>query len=128
MSTAGCEAGFSHSERRKFLDEKLTKALDKIEQEAVLRLTDIEGLVHCPFCPFAAVCGPVMEDKEFRCHRPECRKVSCRLCHEETHIPMSCEEARRDRQASSARHTVEEARSEALIRKCNKCTLLSPNL
>ncbi|KND89942.1 E3 ubiquitin-protein ligase [Tolypocladium ophioglossoides CBS 100239] len=121
MSTDGCEAGFSHSERHKFLDEKLATALDKIEQEAVLRLTDIEGLVHCPFCPFAAVCGPATEDKEFRCQRPECRKVSCRLCNEETHIPLSCEEAKRDRRAFSARHTVEEARSEALIRKCNKC-------
>ncbi|POR31761.1 E3 ubiquitin-protein ligase [Tolypocladium paradoxum] len=121
MSTDGCDAGFSHSERHKFLDEKLTAALDKIEQEAVLRLTDIEGLAHCPFCPFAAVCGPATEDKEFRCQRPDCRKVSCRLCNEETHIPLSCEEAKRDRQAFSARHTVEEARSEALIRKCNKC-------
>lgn len=53
LSMDGCEAAFSHASRQKFLDEKLASALDRIEQETVLRLAGIEDLVSCPFCPFA---------------------------------------------------------------------------
>jgi TRIAD3 protein (E3 ubiquitin-protein ligase RNF216) len=120
MSMDGCSAGFSLAQRALFLDKKLTTALDRIEQEAVLRMAGIENLETCPFCPYAAEYPPVEVDKEFRCDNPQCQQVSCRLCRKETHIPKSCAEVAADR-GLDARHVLEEAMSEALIRRCNNC-------
>ncbi|RWA09698.1 hypothetical protein EKO27_g5401 [Xylaria grammica] len=120
MSLDGCSAGFSRTQRALFLDRKLTVALDRIEQEAVLRMAGIENLETCPFCPYAAEYPPVEIDKEFRCDNLHCQQVSCRLCRKETHIPKTCAEADADR-GRDARHILEEAMSEALIRRCNQC-------
>lgn len=120
MSLDGCSAGFAQAQRRLFLDKKLTVALDRIEQEAVLRMAGIENLETCPFCPYAAEYPPVEIDKEFRCENPVCQQVSCRLCRRETHIPKTCAESQADR-GLDARHILEEAMSEALIRRCNNC-------
>ena len=117
----GCSAGFSFAEKKRFLDKGLRTALDRIEQEAVLREAGIENLETCPFCPYAAEYPPVEQDKEFRCEMPDCRKVSCRLCRKETHIPKSCAEAAATEEGLTARREIEEAMSDALIRKCNKC-------
>lgn len=78
------------------------------------------SLSECPFCDFKADYELAVDDKEFRCLNPSCGKTSCRLCEKETHIPMSCEEAKATT-SSSARQKVEEAKSEALIRRCNRC-------
>lgn len=110
----------ANSTRSNFLDENTTIALERNEQEANLRMAGIENLASCPFCPYAAEYPPVEIDKEFRCEAPDCEKVSCRLCKLESHIPKSCEENAKDI-GLSVRRQVEEAMSEALIRKCNKC-------
>ncbi|KAI1804948.1 hypothetical protein F4811DRAFT_250097 [Daldinia bambusicola] len=120
MSVDGCEAGFSADQKKLFLDKKLRVALERLEQEAMLRMAGIENLETCPFCPYAAECPPIEVDKEFTCVNPGCEKVSCRLCHKETHIPKTCAEASRDH-GLDARHVLEEAMSEALIRNCNNC-------
>jgi TRIAD3 protein (E3 ubiquitin-protein ligase RNF216) len=120
VSIDGCKGTFSKDQKDLFLDDKLVAALDKIEQEANLRLADIPDLERCPFCPYAAEYPPVEENKEFRCDNPECGIVSCRLCRKATHIPKSCEENMRE-MGHSLRRQIEEARSAALIRKCNKC-------
>ncbi|KXX77262.1 Protein ariadne-1 [Madurella mycetomatis] len=120
MSTDGCEATFSKDQRDLFLDENLVAALDKIEQETVLRMAAIENLETCPFCSYAAEYPPVEENKEFRCENLECGMVSCRRCRQETHIPKTCEEHARE-SGHSARRLIEEAMSAALIRTCNKC-------
>ncbi|PKK50754.1 hypothetical protein CI102_5891, partial [Trichoderma harzianum] len=117
----GCSAPFSLTERAKFLDKGLVTALERIEQDAVLRAANIEGLVQCPFCSFAAICVPEKENREFPCQNPDCLVVSCRLCRAESHVPLSCEEATQ-KAGFSARHEIEEAMSSALIRKCNKCS------
>ena len=121
MSTCqeGCAAGFSLDQRKLFLDDKTAAALNRIEQDAVLRMASLDSLAECPFCPYAAEYPPVEVDKEFRCDNPDCGIVSCRLCKKETHIPKSCKEAREE--CHSARHQIEEAMTEALIRICNKC-------
>lgn len=124
LSLDGCSAGFSPGERSRFLDEGLATALDRIEQDAMLRSANIDGLVTCPFCVFAAICGPVEESREFPCQNPDCAVVSCRLCKSESHVPLSCEEAAQ-KVGISARHQIEEAMSAALIRKCNKCKMLN---
>ncbi|KAK4248301.1 hypothetical protein C7999DRAFT_40445 [Corynascus novoguineensis] len=120
MSVDGCAATFSKDQKELFLDERLATALELIEQEEVLRLAGIDGLEHCPFCRYAAEYPPVEENKEFRCENPECSLVSCRLCRQETHLPKTCQEAAQER-GISARRTIEEAMSAAMIRKCNKC-------
>ncbi|KAK3307301.1 uncharacterized protein B0T15DRAFT_395501, partial [Chaetomium strumarium] len=120
MSTEGCDGTFTKDQKELFLDANLTTALDRNEQEAVLRMAGIENLATCPFCPYAAEYPPVEVNKEFRCDNPDCGLVSCRLCRQETHIPKTCEEVTRER-GQSARRTIEEAMSAALIRTCNKC-------
>jgi TRIAD3 protein (E3 ubiquitin-protein ligase RNF216) len=120
----GCSAGFSSEERAKFLEDGLDTALERIEQESMLRSANIDNLVMCPFCPFAAECCPVEENREFCCQNPECEIVSCRLCRLESHVPLSCDEAAKQR-GYSARQQIEEAMSAAMIRKCNKCKMPS---
>ncbi|KAF4967919.1 hypothetical protein FSARC_4612 [Fusarium sarcochroum] len=120
MSTDECTGSFSHSERQKFLDKRLTSALDRIEQEDVLRMAGLENLAECPFCHYAEEYPPVEVNREFRCQDPECAITSCRLCNFETHIPKTCEEAALAR-GVDMRRDVEEAMSKALIRNCNKC-------
>jgi TRIAD3 protein (E3 ubiquitin-protein ligase RNF216) len=72
MDGSGCKAEFSRREVLRFLDERTLSALAKIEQENVLRIAEIEGLVQCPFCDFGAICAPAEVDKEFACQNPEC--------------------------------------------------------
>lgn len=120
MSMDGCDAGFSRAQRCLFLDKKLRIALDRIEQEAVLRMAGIENLETCPFCPYAAEYPPASVDKEFRCIKPGCQKVSCRLCRKESHIPKTCAEVALDH-GLDARHELEEAMTAALVRICNNC-------
>ncbi len=120
MSIDNCTAGFARDQQDLYIDFKTRVALDRIEQEAVLRLAGIEDLEACPFCPFAAEYPPVEVDKEFRCQNPECMEVSCRLCRKQTHIPKTCAEVEKEN-GQSARREIEEAMSAAMIRKCNKC-------
>ncbi|KAK9422820.1 hypothetical protein SUNI508_00683 [Seiridium unicorne] len=119
LSMEGCSAGFSASQKDTFLDRKLRIALNRIEAQAALQAAGIENLETCPFCPMAMEYPPVEENKEFRCTNPSCEIVSCRLCRKITHIPKTCAEAAAE-EGHSARHTIEEAMSEAIIRKCNK--------
>ncbi|KAK0702032.1 hypothetical protein B0T26DRAFT_744932 [Lasiosphaeria miniovina] len=120
MSMDGCTGGFSRDQREIFLTKDLAAALERIEQEAILRMAGIENLETCPFCPYAAEYPPVEENKEFKCDNPQCEVVSCRLCRQVTHIPKTCEEVVREG-GHSARRQIEEAMSKAMIRTCNKC-------
>lgn len=58
MSIDGCDGGFAISQRDIFLDAHSKTALDRIEQETVLREAGIEDLETCPFCPYAMVSRP----------------------------------------------------------------------
>jgi TRIAD3 protein (E3 ubiquitin-protein ligase RNF216) len=84
-------------------------------------MADIKNLATCPFCEYAAEYPPVEENREFYCLAPDCKKISCRMCRLESHIPKTCKEHARDNGLSALRQ-VEEAMSAALIRKCNKCS------
>ena len=120
MDGSGCKATFSRYERSRFLDDKTIEKLERLQQQDEIRMAEIQNLSTCPFCDFAAICVPVEEDREFRCHNPECEEVSCRLCKAKTHVPMSCEEFKKETGVSE-RRVIEEARTEALIRTCGKC-------
>ncbi|XP_018392487.1 PREDICTED: uncharacterized protein LOC108771644 [Cyphomyrmex costatus] len=85
-------------------------------QEAEIIAAGVDGLVSCPFCHFASI--PPAEDKIFKCLNPECMKESCRLCKELNHIPLKCNE----KKAESARLYLEEKMTQALVRKCYRCS------
>ncbi|KAF2018741.1 hypothetical protein BU24DRAFT_104098 [Aaosphaeria arxii CBS 175.79] len=111
--------------RRQYLLDSLSQStferLEHLQQQADLAAANLDFLEECPFCDFKMECLPIEVDREFRCEAPKCRKVSCRACQKETHVPMTCEEARKEEKLN-LRHTIEEAKSQALIRKCNKCS------
>ncbi|GAQ06194.1 hypothetical protein ALT_3515 [Aspergillus lentulus] len=122
FDTSGCQAGFPRSDIKDVLGFSMMAKLDALQQQDEISRASIEGLESCPFCEFKAICPPVEEDREFRCCNPSCEVVSCRLCKDVTHVPKTCEEAKKDRGVSE-RHLVEEAMSEALIRNCPRCKI-----
>lgn len=120
MDGSGCKERFSRQERARFLDEKTIEKLERLQQQTELREADLANLEGCPFCDFAAICPSIEIDKEFRCSNPECENVSCRKCRNATHIPLSCEEFKKE-SGVSERHQIEEARTKAVLRTCPKC-------
>lgn len=120
MHESGCKATFSREQRTRFLDNKSIEKLERLQQQDEIRKAELPNLSTCPFCDFAAICPPVEEDREFRCHNPECAEVSCRLCKLKSHIPLNCEESKKENGVSE-RRVIEEARTEALVRTCGKC-------
>ncbi|KAK3502517.1 hypothetical protein B0T13DRAFT_394231 [Neurospora crassa] len=124
MSMDGCEATFSRDQKDLFLDDRLKRTLDQIEQSDSIRRAGIEGLETCPFCNYAAEYPPVEVNWEFECQQPECGVKSCRRCRQETHIGKSCDEAMAEaarNKSEDAKRKLEEARSLAMIRECYKC-------
>ncbi|KAK2585538.1 hypothetical protein KPH14_010180 [Odynerus spinipes] len=110
-----CTSEFNLSMLQKVLSPTTFSILLKKRQEAEVMAAGLEGLVSCPFCPFASI--PPAEDKVFKCFNPECMKESCRLCKELNHVPLSCDEANSEK----ARHYLEEKMTQALIHTCYKC-------
>ncbi|KAF1964895.1 hypothetical protein BU23DRAFT_491236 [Bimuria novae-zelandiae CBS 107.79] len=119
FADTSCGGTFTRSQLQDCLGETSFDRLEHMQQMQDLEIAGLD-LDECPFCDFKQECPPVEEDKEFRCLNPKCRKTSCRICQKETHIPLSCEEAKKDEKLT-VRHIVEEAMTAALIRNCNKC-------
>lgn len=120
FDTGGCKAGFARPVLREALGASLMDKLESLQQQDEITQAGLDGLEGCPFCEFKAICQPVEENREFRCANPDCEMISCRLCKDETHIPKTCQEAKREKGVSE-RHLVEEAMSGALIRTCPTC-------
>ena len=119
-----CDATFPMTVLQKALKANLfSKWLSRI-QIAELEKADIKGLEQCPFCAFATIMDdtPPEQNKLFVCQNPECGKNSCRLCKEVSHIPLSCKEAKEDTDETRKRIFIENKMSEAMIRKCWKCS------
>ncbi|MCJ1384544.1 hypothetical protein MMC17_007661 [Xylographa soralifera] len=117
---SGCKAEFTMGEKHRFLDAKLLEVVDRLQQQSELRTAGLENLESCPFCDYAAIYPPVMENKEFRCKMPDCERISCRLCKADSHLPLTCAEYKKE-QGVSERHILEEAMTNAIIRACPKC-------
>ncbi|KAE8380147.1 hypothetical protein BDV26DRAFT_290707 [Aspergillus bertholletiae] len=122
LDTSECKANFARGHLEKALGSSLMEKLDHLQQQDEVEQAGLEGLESCPFCDFKGICPPVDEDREFRCCNPSCETVSCRLCKDKSHIPKTCDEARAEK-GLPARHIVEEAMSEAMIRNCPKCNV-----
>jgi hypothetical protein len=120
MDGSICSASLCWSSIAKAVDIKTFDRLEFNKQQAEILAADLEGLEQCPFCEFKAICDTVDVDPVFACQNPECGIVSCRKCHLESHLPKSCEEHKKENDLT-ARHRVEEARSDAVMRTCPKC-------
>jgi len=118
MDTSGCAAAFTESQLRLCLTEKMLGHLLRLQQQEDVKAAGIDGLEECPFCDYMAICAPKEVDREFVCGNPDCGQTSCRLCSAPTHVPKTCAEAKADEKVN-ARHTIEEAMTEALVRVCN---------
>ena len=101
------------------LPAKLYAKLFEKKQLKEIQDAGIEDLVQCPACNYAVIM-PDNQDKVFTCGNPECGKQTCRLCGEESHIPLTCEEVEKDDEVK-ARTKVENAMTEAMLRECVKC-------
>lgn len=120
MDQSRCQASFARLERARFLDAATIDKLERLQQQDEIRRAELGDLASCPFCEYAAICPPAEVDRIFECQNPDCLEASCRLCKQKSHIPLSCDEFKRE-SGIGERHAVEEARTEALIRSCKKC-------
>jgi hypothetical protein len=120
MDTSGCKAELSTEGVAQAIPLQLYDKLAFNQQQAEISSARIQGLEMCPFCDFKAICEPVNIDSVFDCQNPDCGLVTCRKCKERSHLPRTCEEVKNDK-GLGARHKVEEARSEAMMRTCPKC-------
>ncbi|KEF53963.1 uncharacterized protein A1O9_09758 [Exophiala aquamarina CBS 119918] len=120
MDATICSANLCWSAIAKAIDIKTFDRLEFNRQQAEIMAADLEGLEQCPFCDFKAICDTVDVNPVFACQNPECEVVSCRKCHLENHPPKTCEEHQKENDLT-ARHRVEEARSDAVMRTCPKC-------
>jgi len=95
-----------------------SKLVQRMQLEEV-QAAALDDLVQCPACSFATVM-PNPEDKVLVCGNPECGRESCRLCGEESHVPLTCDEVEKDGEVV-ARTKLEDAMTEAMLRECVSC-------
>ncbi|KAL5525503.1 hypothetical protein ACEPAG_6839 [Sanghuangporus baumii] len=119
MDQSGCKLAFADAELKRFLPAKLLELYERIKQAKEIEAAELDGLEECPFCEYKAVIDNP-DEKLFRCEREDCGAVSCRACKKADHLPKSCKEAEEDT-GLNARHKVEEAMTEALMRNCPRC-------
>ncbi|KAL5476607.1 hypothetical protein ACEPAI_3287 [Sanghuangporus weigelae] len=119
MDQSGCKLAFTDAELKRFLPAKLLELYERIKQAKEIEAAELDGLEECPFCEYKAVIDNP-DEKLFRCEREDCGAVSCRACKKADHLPKSCKEAEEDT-GLNARHKVEEAMTEALMRNCPTC-------
>jgi hypothetical protein len=122
MDGSQCEAEFSRHEKSKFLDEATLALLERLQQQDELRKAGIEGLEECPRCDYAEIYPSVEYNKVFECKNEACGLSTCRLCRSDSHIPKTCEEYKRET-GIVEKNLIAEAMTEALIRKCPKCSV-----
>ena len=120
MDSSGCTAKLSHEDIGRAIPITTFDRLELNQQQAEIMAANIEGLEQCPSCDYKAICGDVEEEPIFYCQNPSCSRATCRKCEKDDHSPKTCKEASVDK-VLSARHLIEEARSEAIIRTCRKC-------
>ncbi|KAK4940841.1 hypothetical protein LTR10_019113 [Elasticomyces elasticus] len=120
MDGSGCTAELSNEAVGKAIPILTFDRLALNKQQAEVRLAGIEGLEKCKWCDYQAVCDNVDKDPVFYCLNPECKRATCRKCEMDSHLPKTCEQNQQDNDLHGL-HTVEEARSDAIMRSCPKC-------
>ena len=121
--TDGCGTIFPLSQLRKALpDDLMQKYMERVQDEDI-KLANIDNLVKCPRCDFAAVMPD--GDKVFKCQNSECMQESCRYCQEDwkDHWGVPCKEVEK-KDAKNLRTTYEEKMTAAKVRKCWSCSTI----
>ncbi|GAA5882054.1 hypothetical protein JCM1840_004239 [Sporobolomyces johnsonii] len=114
LADGSCTSSYLPYEARKFLDEAQWAQVEKLRREKDLSILHCEGLLQCPFCPYAII----IEDEDLEvldCLNPDCAKRTCIKCKHIDHRPLPCVLAN-----PTPVHRLEEEMSEALIRRCKK--------
>lgn len=114
-----CGREFSLSMLEKVLRPRMWQKLQQRRQAEEVTAAGLADLVQCPACDFA-VEMPDPQYKEVQCGNPTCRKVTCRYCKENSHLPLSCQEVEKDSE-TAARTRLESAMTEAMLRTCPGC-------
>jgi len=115
----GCEKEFPVSMLQLVLKPRLWQRLLQRRQAEEVTAAGLADLVQCPACEFA-VEMPDPGYKVVECGNPECGKVTCRDCKEESHLPLSCQEVEKDSE-TKARTQLENVMTEAMLRTCPSC-------
>ncbi|GAA5976062.1 hypothetical protein JCM10908_005373 [Rhodotorula pacifica] len=110
-----CTAAFSPIELKRAVPRPMLDKLDDLQIQIDLDRAGVPGLEKCPFCPFAAV----LEETDIRFPCQGCGIVSCRRCRQKEHGSQPCPVL--PRTEGEVLHQIEEAMSEAIIRKCPSC-------
>lgn len=122
MDIGECRVSLSFSVVRPHLSPHLIKLYEKCLQQTELEAANLDNLEDCPFCDWACVIEiPKEEAVWFSCgNQPDCGAISCRLCREKQHLWRTCAQAM-EGDSMGTRIAMEEAMSEALMRKCPGC-------
>lgn len=118
--TSECDSTFPMSQLKKTLESNiLSKYEDRLTEES-LCLAEMDDLVRCPSCDFAAILPS--GDKVFKCQNMSCLKETCRFCKEDwkEHFGLKCNEVEK-KEEKNVRLSYEERMTMAKIRKCHKC-------
>ncbi|GAA6031163.1 hypothetical protein JCM8097_004035 [Rhodosporidiobolus ruineniae] len=116
LAEGGCEGTYLAEEAEKFLDERQMALLEKVRREKNVAILAGDGLLQCPFCPYAAVFEDADDLTTLDCLNPDCAKRTCLSCKHLDHGDTPCALAN-----PSAVHVLEEQMSAAMIRRCGKC-------
>lgn len=110
----------SREQLSRSIDPKTMYTLKTIQQQDDLRRAFPNAeLEQCPNCEFQMLMeAPPEVDREFRCLNHACQAVSCRLCKEKLHLPLTCDESAKREKRLNTRKVVEEAMTKALLRRC----------
>ncbi len=119
MNTMGevCAGHFSDEMIRLSLSDKVFVKYSQAQTRDALKAAEIAGLVVCHACSLQV---EMAEEAGSVLTCPTCSKDTCRLCGDESHVPLKCSEVEKKGQTSK-RLSVEEAMTEARIRECPKC-------
>jgi TRIAD3 protein (E3 ubiquitin-protein ligase RNF216) len=112
-----CPSGFDDAFLEKASLSKVLGKLYEVQGQVNIEQAGLANVCRCPQCGFRAVLDTAQ--KVFSGPVHSCRFVSCRYCGEDSHCPLPCEQAKKQ---IDGRLTVEEAMSEAIIRKCPTCS------
>ena len=114
----GCGEEIPWQQLARALTPLLLSRLLQHRQQTEVQAADMEGLVTCPFCPYAAIMEQE-EDRVLVCRNPECGRESCRLCRRSNHVPFTW--AQVVERGEHSRREMEERMTQAMIRECGQC-------
>jgi TRIAD3 protein (E3 ubiquitin-protein ligase RNF216) len=115
----GCSSGFNRACLEKALPLKVLRKHDELQFQVSIERAGLSDVIECPKCGFQAALDASL--KVFSCPVEDCQYESCRDCREAAHVPLRCDEVEKETE-TKGRLTVEEAISNAKIRKCPKCS------